>query len=386
MKDLTDYAPGVRFALRGDDHQLEVDAEHGRLVLTTHRLIGSPTVRTLGSASVRAITIELNQAPKISFALGAKLLSQAFQASDAGASDPEALGRDLPRGLLIRIDSNEAEEPLIAHFALPEQVEERDVVAAAYQLADAARLPHAGVFRARLAGLEVRLARHPSPRLGPSPPAGADLAAAASAALSEPEPPPFDPASFQSDYRVAEWSPGQRAVFQRPMSKAAPFVAPFILLVLIGPLAFFAGLETVPALVATLLGLAIGGGGLGILVSLLPRQVEADWPARTLSIRSWLRSKTLSFDNMEALELVGHNASTGGGEGGSGRISYWCSLNVLERAAVGGAPVSHELFETNHEEEPDAPYRVGVPLLEELGAALGVERRVADYSFRMRDK
>jgi hypothetical protein len=69
-----------------------------------------------------------------------------------------------------------------------------------------------------------------------------------------------------------------------------------------------------------------------------------------------------------------------GGKNSSSYHSYRCEVHLHRRdPAPANKPVVL-VKTTEFREDPDTPYRRALPLATELAEALGIERRVTDYS------
>ena len=194
----------------------------------------------------------------------------------------------------------------------------------------------------------------------------------------------FDPQQFKSDHRVDTWTPGAFVRFRKPWSFARFGCLPFTLLVFLGPAAFF-GL-TIPELLprilvsfmATIFGLIFGGLAIALVAGAFPRRTDIDWGERKITLKTVKSVTEIPFEALRAIELKAvHHVSRGKN---STTHSYQCEIRALLHEANAGVDVSQELVCTQRlVDNPDAPYRMALPLATELATALEVERRFIDY-------
>lgn len=280
-----------------------------------------------------------------------------------------------------------------------EGVDRREEVADfAYRLGAACGLAYQRVVRSDPRDIELEI----SPSMGPGheriPPleGRADytanvFSAAATTAAVEERVPPFDPSGFPCDHKVAKWLPGREVIFRKPLGGAAFGCLPFAIAgLLVGPGLFILSTSRRPdtALADRLIpsaglgffGLIFGLIALAAVASALPRRVTLDWARGTISIGGLFRRTEIPLQDVAAIEARCVHTHHQGGKNSASYHSYRCEVQVHRRdPASGGKPVV--LVATREfREDPDTPYRRTLPLVTELAEALGVERRVTDYS------
>jgi hypothetical protein len=196
---------------------------------------------------------------------------------------------------------------------------------------------------------------------------------------------------FPSDHKVAKWLPGREVGFHRPFGAIAIGCLPFAIAgFLIGPGLFILSASRrpdaaladrlIPSVVIGLIGLVIGAAAVGTIVMALPRWVLIDWNPRTITVGGFYRRTELALDDEISVQCRCVHTLHQGGKNSSSYHSYRCEVQLHTRhPAPDGKPL--ELLGTMHfREDPDTPYRRTLPLVTELAEALGVERRVTDYS------
>jgi hypothetical protein len=387
-----EYLKGHRFVLRDDRHEWTIDRASGQVQTAHQSLIGRKTAYTFPLADLVGVTLQLSPAPPMTVSVALGLLSAAFDASKRGVTTPEALAVETPKGLAGRLDERTSDGPpraTSATFAVHGLDRDRDMVLLAHQMAEIGGLRYAGVFSIPHVGVEVRLARDPAPRLEQLPTEFDATTAGryADEALAHVGPPPFEPHRFPSEYTVADWRPGQRVAFRRPLSPWALAIFPFTLLLLTGPaiivMALMTGrdLNVTNTIILSVVAAAFGIPSLALFLGMLPRAVEFDWPENTLSIRRWLRHRRLRLDRIRGLEAHARFYESSGDGGGSSR-SYACELKAQVQDEDNGRPVIVDLLETRMHSDPDVPTRQAFALASELASALHVSCRIQDYSFR----
>jgi hypothetical protein len=218
-----------------------------------------------------------------------------------------------------------------------------------------------------------------------------DLVAAPARAIADTETvPPFEPKGFRGDHRIAVWTPGTEVRFRKPLSMFAIGCLPFTLLVFAGPLAFFfirmvgatdgteTGSRLLVSVVLGLFGLLFGVIAMVAVASSLPRTALVDWTTRKVEVRTLTKRRQIVFDEVQAVEMKAlHHLSTGK----SPRHYYWCEVGLQVRNETTGDVAYEVLLATERlTDDPDAPPRIALPLATELAKALGVPRRVSDYS------
>jgi len=280
-----------------------------------------------------------------------------------------------------------------------EGVDRREEVAdLAYRLGAACGLSYQRVVRSdpRDIELDVTPSMGPGheriPRLEGAANYAADVfSKAAVTAAADERVPPFDPAGFPSDHTVAKWLPGRQVQLRKPLGFAAVGCLPFAIAgLLLGPGLYVlsasrrpevAAFERfVPSLGVGMFGLFVGLIALLAVAAALPRRLTIDWARQSISIGGLFSRTEIPLPDVAAIEAKCVRTHHSGGKNSSSYHSYRCEVVVHRRdPASAGKPVV--LLQTREfREDPDTPYRRTIPLVTELAEALGVERRVTDYS------
>jgi hypothetical protein len=301
--------------------------------------------------------------------------------------------------ITVRIDDASRKARARAINLHVEGVDRREEVAdLAYRLGAACGLPYQRVVRSDPRDIELEISPSMGPgqeRLpaleGPANYAKNVFSPAAGKAAAEERVPPFDPADFPSDHKVAKWLPGREVSFHRPFGTIAIGCLPFAIAgFLIGPGLFILSTSRrpdaaladrlIPSAVIGLIGLVIGAAAVGTIVMALPRRVTLDWNARTITVGGLFRRTEIPMDDVVAVECRCVHTQHRGGKNSSTYHSYRCEVQLHTRhPAPDGKPL--QLLTTmDFREDPDQPYRRTLPLVTELAEALGVERKVTDYS------
>jgi len=217
------------------------------------------------------------------------------------------------------------------------------------------------------------------------------FSAAAGAAAAEERVPPFDPSQFPCDHKVVKWLPGREVAFRKPVGGAAIGCLPFAVIgFLAGPALFFVSTsrrpETaladrlVPSAFLGLFGVIIGGVALAAVAAALPHRATIDWARQTISMGGLFTRTEIPLADVFAVEARCVHTFHRGGKNSSSYHSYRCEVQLHRRdPAFAGQPLAL-VKTTEFREDPDTPYRCTLPLVTELAEALGVERRVTDYS------
>ena len=280
-----------------------------------------------------------------------------------------------------------------------EGVDRREEVAdLAYRLGAACGLSYQRVVRSdpRDIELDVTPSMGPGheriPRLEGAANYAADVfSKAAVTAAADERVPPFDPAGFPSDHTVAKWLPGRQVQLRKPLGFAAVGCLPFAIAgLLLGPGLYVlsasrrpevAAFERfVPSLGVGMFGLFVGLIALLAVAAALPRRLTIDWASQSISIGGLFSRTEIPLPDVAAIEAKCVRTHHSGGKNSSSYESYRCEVVVHRRdPASAGKPLV--LVQTREfREDPDTPYRRTIPLVTELAEALGVERRVTDYS------
>jgi hypothetical protein len=210
------------------------------------------------------------------------------------------------------------------------------------------------------------------------------VAETAREAVAQEKLPPFDAASFPSEFRVTNWEPGVIVRLEKPARLAALACLPCSLLLLAGPAAFVFILRHADpsnrlgaAAFALVLGIVLGGAALAAGIDGLPRRVTIDWATGKIGL--WRPGKWTEIATYDAtaVELVclRHKPSRG-------PTTYRCEVKVWRRDRDhDDEERATTLVETrSFAGDADTPYGHALPLATELAAALGVPRRITDYA------
>jgi hypothetical protein len=302
--------------------------------------------------------------------------------------------------ITIRIDDG-SRKPRTRVLSLHvEGLDRREEVAdLAYRLGAACGLSYQRVVRSdpRDIELEVSASMGPGHERIPTLEGRANYAAdvfsaAAAAAAAEDRVPPFDPSQFPSDHEVAKWVPGREVRFRKPLGSAAIGCLPFVIAgFLAGPALFLFSASRrpdaaladrlVPSAFLGFFGLIVGGIALVAVAAALPRRVTIDWALQTISIGGLFTRSAIPLGDVAAIEANCVDTFHRGGKNSSSYHTYRCDVQVHLRGATASAGKPVVLVATKEfREDPDTPYRRTLPLVTELAEALGVERRVMDYS------
>jgi hypothetical protein len=263
-----------------------------------------------------------------------------------------------------------------------------EVLDLALRIAAAAGFASYRVLRSDTRELEVEMDRQsigdqPMPDLRRADYQKDDVAAEARSAAAAEKVAPFEPAAFRSDYRVREWKPGERVVFHRPFSwgllGCLPFaIAPVALQVVLalgyGTVTGSAAILHVFLGVFSLLGVVMFGVA---LAGTWPRRASIDWSTRRIHAG---REPAIPLSAVTAVELRGVKAHHKPSKG----ASYWtyhCEIDV-HHAGADGATTTRLVETSSTRDDGVEPWRCALPLVSELARALGVERRVTDFSER----
>jgi len=280
-----------------------------------------------------------------------------------------------------------------------EGVDRREEVAdLAYRLGAACGLSYQRVVRSdpRDIELDVTPSMGPGheriPRLEGAANYAADVfSKAAVTAAADERVPPFDPAGFPSDHTVAKWLPGRQVQLRKPLGFAAVGCLPFAIAgLLLGPGLYVlsasrrpevAAFERfVPSLGVGMFGLFVGLIALLAVAAALPRRLTIDWARQSISIGGLFSRTEIPLPDVAAIEAKCVRTHHSGGKNSSSYHSYRCEV-VVHRRDPASAHKPVVLVQTREfREDPDTPYRRTIPLVTELAEALGVERRVTDYS------
>jgi len=280
-----------------------------------------------------------------------------------------------------------------------EGVDRREEVAdLAYRLGAACGLSYQRVVRSdpRDIELDVTPSMGPGheriPRLEGAANYAADVfSKAAVTAAADERVPPFDPAGFPSDHTVAKWLPGRQVQLRKPLGFAAVGCLPFAIAGhLLGPGLYVlsasrrpevAAFERfVPSLGVGMFGLFVGLIALLAVAAALPRRLTIDWARQSISIGGLFSRTEIPLPDVAAIEAKCVRTHHSGGKNSSSYHSYRCEV-VVHRRDPASAHKPVVLVQTREfREDPDTPYRRTIPLVTELAEALGVERRVTDYS------
>jgi hypothetical protein len=301
--------------------------------------------------------------------------------------------------ITLRVDDSSRKPRLRVLKVHVEGVDRREEVADfAYRLGAACGLSYQRVVRSDPRDIELEISssmgigHEPIPALEGRANYAADVfSQAAATAAAEDRVPPFDPAQFPCDHKVAKWLPGREVAFRKPLGSSAIGCLPFAIVgFLAGPALFILSTSRrpdtaladrlIPSAFLGLFGLIFGLLGLVAVVSGLPRRATIDWARQTITIGGLFARTEIPLADVSAVEARCVRTFHSGGKSSSSYHSYRCEVQMHRRdPASAGKPVV--LVKTpEFREDPDTPYRRTLPLVTELAEALGVERRVTDYS------
>jgi hypothetical protein len=197
----------------------------------------------------------------------------------------------------------------------------------------------------------------------------------------------FDPASFQSDYRIETWAPGREIRFQKQSGLLAHGARIGLALLLIVPTLVIALKSLAPGLVSSGNVATLGFAALVLLFPFAPivlflgvgevlqaRAVVIDWAERQIQRHFLFVRSSRDFAELRAIELQRIEVR--------GRRSTWyyCRLRaqLATPAADSKATPSVELVSTSSSPDPDTSYRMALPMATELAKALGLPRVVTE--------
>ncbi|HEY5906404.1 MAG TPA: hypothetical protein VIZ31_00095, partial [Vicinamibacteria bacterium] len=287
--------------------RLDVDRTAGEARLGERRVVGG--------GGERQRVIRLDQLRGLSVRTVAAM--PRFQAFAEGGE----LDAGRPLQLVFRVAQDDEGRRLESHELTlrVEYLEQTAEVADfAYRLGAATGLVFTKVIRNDPKTVEIELSPTREPGFTPAPwnLAKADyakdvVAPAAREAVAHEKVPPFEPAAFPSDHKVAQYEPRNRVVFRKPWGFAAVGCLPFTLLVLVGPAIFLTarfttetglGMRLFVSAFVGLFGLILGGIAMMAVHSALPRTVTFDWTSGNVSARGTGKFE-LAFSEIAALEL-----------------------------------------------------------------------------------
>jgi len=361
--------------------QLRVDRYAGELELAEVGLLG-------GSSTLR-LRLDTIERIRVATAL-VKPQPADFKAAAAAARGPRL-------GLRVGLEWREEGGPSrsrTVEMAVDGVDRREEVVDLAFRLGKAAGLFYSRVLRSDPRDVELELLRERTPGSESLPlfekPAEYARDVVLPQALrtaSREQGAPFVPADWKGDMAVESWEPRVEVRFRRRLGIAAVGCLPFTLLVLTGPLFFLFGSprpedRLIASAVLGVFGLVFGGLAILVVATALPRRVTLDWTSGRVEWRGAFRSRSVALSDVREIELRGirqyHSSKN------SSYHSYRCAVVAHLRpnpAEPAPGPGEAELVETDRfREDPDTPYRMALPLATELAAALGVPRRVTDFS------
>lgn len=204
----------------------------------------------------------------------------------------------------------------------------------------------------------------------------------------EREAPPFDPASFASEHRVERWEPGKEVLLVRPASPGQAMQDSLGCGVLFG----FASISVwavslaceIPAFMpATAM---VAGLFLCVLAILHHRrvsmrgQVRVDWGSRSMSIERFGSLLRIPFDLLERIDVVGLRNEHLTTEGQAPYAEYRLQVFARLTRPLREASRTELIVETKpFRDQPEPPYRSGLPFGLELARALGVPCEYRDF-------
>ena len=280
---------------------------------------------------------------------------------------------------------------------LVEHLDKREEVADfAYRFGRAAGLHYSRVLRSDPREMEIELqseAGHGMETVplieGPADYARDRIVPQAGRAAAQEKIAVFAAADFRGPAQIAVWEPRREVRFVKPLGFAAIGCLPFVALIVLGPTAFVF-LRTEPSDIGGRIVMSVFLGIFGLIFGLvavaavgaaLPRRVRLDWSAHTLEVGGLVRRSTRPLSDIAELELKCVRTYHRGGKNSSAYNSYRCDVIGHMRGGAEGQAATEVLVTTEEfREDADSPYRMTLPLAVELAEALGVKRRVTDYS------
>jgi len=202
------------------------------------------------------------------------------------------------------------------------------------------------------------------------------------------EVPRFDPASFASEYRVERWEPGRvvwltrAATPGRALQDAVASGTVFLfgtILVWAVSLAW-----DIPAFVPSV-ATAAGLGLYGLAVLHFRRrsmrgQVRIDWGTRQIAIERFGSGIVIPFDLVARIEVTALRNEHLTTEGQTPYATYRLQVFARLTRSLREAMHSELIVETKESrDDPEQPYRSGLPFGMELARALGVPCEYRDY-------
>jgi hypothetical protein len=193
--------------------------------------------------------------------------------------------------------------------------------------------------------------------------------------------------------RIEAWEPRREIRFRKSMGLAAVTGLPFLALAVTGPVLFFASGRRGQGEVFGRLVFSGFAGFVGLIVAALayravkdalPRVVTLDWTASALSVGDLLRRRSLAFSDVIDLELkcvaAVYRRGSSSGMNEATYKTYRGEVIAHLRNPVGRGQHRETLISTDEfREDRDTPYRMALPLVTELAAALAVNRRVSGF-------
>jgi hypothetical protein len=267
-----------------------------------------------------------------------------------------------------------------------------EVVDFALRLGAAAGFASYRITRSDSREIDVELDRGgldlvPIPPMAPASYVHDRIPAGTREALAQERVPHFAPEAFDSAYTVLDWHLGERVVLRKPFPWGVPAgCLPFVL----APLAVFLMVlksdngQPNRALFLVVTGVAFLGL-LGLFIHWArmdrPRRVEIDWRRGRLLVEGWREQVDVPLAAVRAVEMRGVKVFSSGGSRGPSYYTHHCEIRLEHDDGRGGPTTSTELCSTrSRRDDPAEPWRAALPLAADLAEALGVERRIIDYS------
>jgi hypothetical protein len=181
----------------------------------------------------------------------------------------------------------------------------------------------------------------------------------------------FDPAGFKSKYRLLRWEPGREVRAHVPWGWGLGCAPVLLLGLLAGPLVFL-GLSVHVAQrariagLAALCGLAAAGAAARVMWRSRARSIVFDWSEQRLRVETFASTKAYDFSALRGLEL-----KRGEVQHGNDSYRYFYSLQA-QVTKPGGRTQSIKLLDTAVDRDPYPPYRMVLPLANELARSIGV--------------
>lgn len=200
--------------------------------------------------------------------------------------------------------------------------------------------------------------------------------------------PPFDPSRFASEHRIERWEPGKELLLVRPSTPGQALQNALGCGVMFAFATLLAWAVSIAWDIPAFMPSAATGAGLilyGIAVvhhrrKSMRGQVRLDWRAQTMSIERFGSVLDVPFDIVERIMVVGVRTEHGGGDGESPYTMFRLQVFARLSRSLREAMRLELIVETKESrDDPDPPYRSGLPFGIELARSLGVPCEYRDY-------